>query len=440
MVLLCLGVDGGWDFAYLTINPKTPMSRFLVAASLLSIATAAQAANWLPTSPLIQIGNDIDIFFDSSAALEVTDNLFSGSAKKSATDWTVTPGLSLEYGKDSALSITLSAKRTYIYFNQAEFSNLQDSRDALTAAIRYADGGPLTLSLDSSYRVTARNDDLVQAGVSVAALGATLVRQAAYNNAFKANYKLTEKMTMGLGYANNYNHYINPTIMVASGISTYNTNSLSEINTKSIPFDLDYMAFEKLSFGLALSHDVSDYSAAPYFNSAGTPRPALTNKQMNKEFAGLTVKGQLTESGKLNGVIKVGYSRYNYDGGASTNDPSYSVSLTHALTERISQSLTLSRDITASSTNGQSLTQSYIYGLSYSAAEDLSLNLSVAKSDVLSDTVKVNTMIYTLGADYKYTAHLSFQAGYNFTDSKTPATPLSSYNSNTFTLSAAFRY
>jgi hypothetical protein len=161
---------------------------------------------------------------------------------------------------------------------------------------------------------------------------------------------------------------------------------------------------------------------------------------MQKDFAGLTVKGQLTESGKLNGVIKAGYSRYNYDGGAYTNDPSYSVSLSHALTERISQSLTLSRDITASSTNGQSLTQSYIYGLSFSAAEDLSLNLTVTKSDALSDAVKVNTMVYNLGVDYKYTAHVSFQAGYNFTDSKTPSAPTSSYNSNTFTLSAAFRY
>jgi long-subunit fatty acid transport protein len=78
--------------------------------------------------------------------------------------------------------------------------------------------------------------------------------------------------------------------------------------------------------------------------------------------------------------------------------------------------------------------------LSFSAAEDLSLNLTVTKSDALSDAVKVNTMVYNLGVDYKYTAHVSFQAGYNFTDSKTPSAPTSSYNSNTFTLSAAFRY
>jgi hypothetical protein len=416
------------------------MSRFLVAASFLSIASLAQAANWLPSSPLVQIGDDLDIFFDSAVALEVTDNLFSGSAKKAATDWSVTPGFTLEYGKDSAFSVNLSAKRSYVYFNQAEFAGLQDSRDALTGAIRFADGGPLVLTLDSSYRVTARNDDLVQAGVSVANLGATLVRQANYSHAFKANYKLTEKFKLGLGYTNTYNHYINPTSEVVNSVTVYNTNGLTELNTKSIPLDIDYQAFEKLSFGIALSHDTTDYSAAPYFNSAGTPRQALIHKQMQKDVAGLTAKGQLTESGKLNGVIRVGYSRYNYDGGAYSNDPSYSISLSHALTERLSHSLTVSRDVTASSSNGQSKTQSYVYGVAFSAAEDLSFNLSVNKTDVLSDATKVNTMIYTLGADYKYSAFLSFQAGYNFTDSKTPSIPASSYNSNTFTLSAAFRY
>ena len=71
------------------------MSRFLIAASALTVTTLVQGANWVPTSPLVQIGNDCDLFFDSSAYLEVTDNLYSGAVKKSATSWLVTPGLSL---------------------------------------------------------------------------------------------------------------------------------------------------------------------------------------------------------------------------------------------------------------------------------------------------------------------------------------------------------
>jgi hypothetical protein len=170
------------------------MSRFLIAASALAVTSLVQGANWIPTSPLVQIGNDCDIYFDSSAGVEVTDNLYSGATKQSATNWTLTPGFLLEYGKDSALSVNLSAKRTFVNFTDAALADLEDSRDALSASIRFADGGPLSLSVDSSYRVTARNDDLIQNGVDGALLGATLVRQANYAHSFRADYKVTEKL------------------------------------------------------------------------------------------------------------------------------------------------------------------------------------------------------------------------------------------------------
>ena len=414
------------------------MSRFLIAASALTASALVQGANWTPTSPLVQIGNDCDIYFDSAASLEVTDNLYSSSTKTSATSWMVTPGLLLEYGKDSALSATISAKRTFVNFTDNALSDLEDSRDALSLGLRFADGGPLTLSVDSSYRVTARNDDLLMQGLG-GTLGATLARQANYSHAFRADYKLTEKLSIGLGFTNTFNHYLDPTITGTAGNFAYNTNTLTELNTKSIPLSFDYQAFEKLSFGLALQHDVTDYSAAPYFSQATPTRPAITNKQLVKNFAGLTAKGQLTESGKLNANIRVGYSQYHYDSAANDSDLSYAVSLNHVLTERLSHSLTLSRDVTASSTNSQMATKNYTYGMAYTASEDLNFNLSATKSDVFASTSQVDTYIYSLGADYKYSKHLTFQASYNLNDS-TASVATSTYTSNAFTLSAAFRY
>jgi hypothetical protein len=414
------------------------MSRFLIAASALTVSALVQGANWIPTSPLIQVGNDCDIYFDAATSLEVTDNLYSSATKTSATSWMLTPGFLLEYGKDSALSATLSAKRTFVNFTDSALADLEDSRDALSAGIRFADGGPLSVSVDSSYRVTARNDDLQMQGLG-GVLGATLVRQANYSHSFRADYKLTEKLSIGLGYANTYNHYLDPVTTGSSGSYAYNTNTLTELNTKSMPLSLDYQAFEKLSFGLALQHDVTDYSAAPYYSQTTPTRPALTYKQLVKNFAGLTAKGQLTESGKLNGNIRLGYSQYHYDSAANDSDLSYSVNLSHTLTERLSHSLTLSRDVTASSSNSQMASKNYTYGVAYNASEDLNLNLSVTKSDVLASTSQVDTYVYTLGADYKYSNHLSFQAGYNLSDSKASVAS-STYTANTFTLSAAFRY
>ena len=419
------------------------MSRFLLAASALTVSTLVQGANWVPTSPLVQIGNDCDLFFDASTYLEVTDNLFSGSVKKSATQWLVTPGLALEYGKDSALSVEFKASRSLVHFNGAQFAGLEDDRDALSLAVTFADGGPLKLSLNSSYRVTARNDDLQLQGVAGSVIGATLVRQGNYVHNFRADYKLTERLSVGLGYVNSFNQYLDPVTIVTGGTSTFNTNPLTELNTQSMPLSFDFQAFEKLSFGLVLQHDVTDFSAAPYLDTSGTPRPALDHQRLEKDFYGLTAKGQLTESGKLNGVVRVGFNRYNFDNTEAQTDPSYSVSLSHVLTERLSHSLTLGRDINAATTNGRMENISYNYGLSYAAAEDLDFSFSVAKSDVEvaanSLLTTIDTTTYILGASYKYNSHLSFQANYNFTDAKA-SNASATFNANTFSVSASFRY
>jgi len=421
------------------------MPRFLIAASALTLTTLVQGANWVPTSPLVQIGNDCDLFFDSSAYLEVTDNLYSGAVKKSATSWLVTPGLALEYGKDSALTVEFKASRSFVNFAGAEFAGLEDDRDALSLGATYADGGPLKLSLNSSYRVTARNDDLQMQGVSGSVIGATLVRQANYVHNFRADYKLTERLSVGLGYVRSFNQYLDPVTIVNGGLSTYNTNPLTELNTQSMPLSFDYQAFEKLSFGLVLQHDVTDYSAAPYLSSGtgATARLPLDHQRLEKDFAGLTAKGQLSESGKLNGVIRAGFNRYNFDNTATQTDPSYSVSLSHVLTERLSHSLTLGRDISASTTNGRMDSVTYNYGVAFAAAEDLDFNLSVSKSDVEVAAnallTTIDTWTYSLGASYKYNSHLSFQANYNFTDAKS-SNASSTFNSNVFSVSAAFRY
>lgn len=421
------------------------MSRFLLAASALTVSTLVHGANWVPTSPLVQIGNDCDLFFDSSAYLEVTDNLYSGAVKKSATSWLVTPGLALEYGKDSALTVELKASRSFVNFAGSEFSGLEDDRDALSLGVTFADGGPLKLSLNSSYRVTARNDDLQLQGVGPGVIGATLVRQANYVHNFRADYKLTERLSVGLGYVKTFNQYLDPVTIVIGGVSTFNTNPLTELNTQSMPLSFDYQAFEKLSFGLVLQHDVTDYSAAPYLSSGpgSSSRPALDHQRLEKDFYGLTAKGQLTESGKLNGVVRAGFNRYNFDNTEAQTDPSYSVSLSHVLTERLSHSLTLGRDISAATTNGRMESLTYNYGLSYAAAEDLDFNLSVSKSDVEvtanSLLTTIDTMTYILGASYKYNSHLSFQANYNFTDAKA-SNASATFNANTFSVSASFRY
>jgi len=433
--------------------------RFLIAAACLAVGPSLGAANIFPTSPLIQLGNDTDIFFDSSFALDITDNLYTTANAVSATSWTVTPGLALEYGKDSAFAVNFSARRNIVRYNKASLADLEDDRDALSASIRADDGGPLSLSLDSSYRITVRNDDLAQQGVGAVGvpLGANLLRQSNYSHAFEAKYKLTEKINVTLGFTNTYNHYLNPvkyeeptsTAGISGVLTSYNTNGLTELNTKAIPLEVIYQAFEKLSFGLRYQHDITDFSPAPYFsqNTSVTPTTISTQResgtyplQMRKHFFGFTAKGDPTGAGKLNVTARAGYATSSLDGKANEQIPSFSINLQHSLTEKVNHSLALSRDINANNTGGQIDSKSYTYTMNFTAAEDLSFNLGATKSDVLAGTTVVNTMVYNLGADYKYNPHLSFTLAYSYTNSKLPANAAANFQANALTISGAFRY
>ncbi len=421
------------------------MSRFLIAASALSLASAAPAAtSWIPTSPLVQIGDDLDIFTDSSLAVETTDNLYSQAAGRSATFFTISPGITLEYGRETGLEVILLARRGFVEFTDSALRDLDDQRDFLSGKVRFSTGGPLTLSLDSSYRETARNDDLAAQGVTGADIGANLLRQANYSHTLDADYRLSEKVQIGVGISRAYNHYKDPTIIVTGALQTFNTNALTETDTVSVPVDIEYQAFDKLWFGFRYQRDQADYEAAPYFDSTLAPRAALPGR-LTKDFYGLTTRGQLTESGKLNASARIGWLEFQNEGAASDNVASWSVSLSHVLTERLSHNLTLSRDVTASSTGGQNDSTAYTYGLTMAnAVEGLSLNLSVTRNETealnAGVLTPVDTMVYTLGADFKYNEHLTFNAGYNFTDSRIASNPDGNFNSNTFTLSAAFRY
>ena len=416
------------------------MSRFLLSAACLSLAPLAQAANWIPTSPLVQIGDDLDIFFDGSVGFELTDNLYSAAKKSSAASVTLTPGLLLEYGKESPIEFTLSARRGYVYFLQSKYSDLEDARDALSAKLAFASGGPLELTFESTYRVTARNDELASQGVSGAILGATLLRQSNYKHSVQSEYKLTERIRLGAGFSYAYNNYLNPVLIGPALGKTYNTNTLTEITTKSIPVSLNYRVFEKLTFGFSYQHDVSDYGAAPYYSEVGNPRPELADNSLTQDFYGLSAKGQLTESGKLNILGRAGYSTFNRDKTGSGSAPSYAVTLSHSLSDFITHSLVLSRQISASSTGTANDSRNCGYNVQYAAAEDLDFNLGVTKGDVIAGATKVHTWTYTLGADFKYNKHLSFQAGYNFTDSKVPGNSSVDFQANSLTVSTSFRY
>jgi hypothetical protein len=208
---------------------------------------------------------------------------------------------------------------------------------------------------------------------------------------------------------------------------------LTELNTKAIPSEVTYQAFEKLSFGLRYQHDITDYSPAPYFSqNTSTATPGADHHRASRGIRCRCASTSMVSPPRVtrrvpasfNVTARAGYATSSVDGAANEQIPSFSINLQHSLTEKVNHSLALSRDINANNTGGQIDSKSYTYTVNFTAAEDLSFNLGTTRSDVLAGTTVVNTMVYNLGADYKYNPHLSFTLAYSFTDSEgSPPTP-----------------
>jgi hypothetical protein len=441
--------------------PKTKF--FLAAATLLGTTAFVNAATIFPTSPLIQIGDDTDIFFISTLSFDVKDNLFSVAEKKSAALITFTPGFDLQYAKDSPLSANLKATRSFIRYNKSEYKDLEQGQDNISASVNYETGGPLTVGVSTSYNESARNDYL--AGIlgvdSGQVLGATLVRQANYTHSLNVGYKLTEKINLNVGFTNSYNHYLNPIktktittpdpLIPANTVEdiTYNTNTLSEINTKSIPISINYRTpSEKLEYGLRFVHDFSDYSAAPYFHTRkelptpGTVESILRppgQQKFTKDFIGLTVNGQPTSSGKIRISTSVGYFTSDLDG-VSDNGLSYNLTISHNLTEKFTHELNLVHDQSASAAGGSINTDTIGYTVSYALLEDLALSFHALKSKAGTGNTQVDTLDFNVGASWKYNKYITFAATIDALDSKVKNSPASNFKANSFNLSSTFRY
>ncbi len=432
-------------------------TKFLLAAALLTTSSTLQAAKFWPTSPLIQIGDDTDIFFDASASLSLNDNLFSSENKVSGTTVNVTPGFTLEYGKDSPLFVIASLKRAQInYYGGNNLSRLNNYQDTISGTVFIDQGGPLKFTLKSDYSESARNDNLTQLGIDGNSIGETLVRQANYNHSIKTDYRLTEKTSANLIIANKYNRYLNPTKIrtyytppAPAYVDTYNTNKLSEINTKSIELVLTYLPpGDLITYGLSYTHDQNDFSPAFYYESiqdgpATTSRPSANSDVIKsvKDFYGFTATGRLTRSGKLSLNTRFGFSSSTATKFDKSNSKltglSYNFDLKHQLTDLIEHSISVGRSTAPTPNGADSDSKTYGYTISYSATDTLVLNLHLNKTDVVVDPSVITTMDYNLEAVYNYNSHLNFSA---VLDSLKTSIGATSYQTNSLVIQASFRY
>ena len=411
------------------------MVRTLSIAVLL--AAAASSAGWMPDSPLIQAGDNVDIYFTAKARLNYSSNLFfgaSGDLPNSGTSWTVAPGLSADFFKESMFSGSVSWRRDFVRYFDSALKSLHDEQDNGGASLTYDGGGPLTLRLEASYGEDARN---TVEQIALASSGGTLLRSTSYGQSLNLGYRLTDKLSLNAAASHSSNRYDpHAKVFPAPPPVVYNTEGLTESNGWTFPLGLNYRVRERLTLGLAYEHGHTNIEAARG-STAAAPYTGFT-----KDFYGLTLSGQPTESGKLDMVLKAGLLRSVYDGGVDArNAPSYSVVLTHELTERMNHSLSLSDSASVAVNGRRSETRAANYTLNwvpddtFRASATAGISLSKVGSGTPTDA-DIRAGSYGLNATYTPDSHWTFTAGYTLYQAYRP----SSYNVHQFSLEANLRW
>jgi len=401
---------------------KTTVLPLLLGASLLR-------ADLIPDSPLLRLGSELDLHFTAKARAEYTDNIFLSSVDvanlpDSGLSLELTPGLEFNYGKDLPLTAKLSLGRTYVDYLASSLRGLDDEWDSFNFSSSFDGGGPLRVNLGASYAETARNTPEL---VAVIGNVATLVRQSNASRNLVLVYGFTEKVSGSLGVRDSALRYY----------STPASANLRNSKTLSFPLDLRYKYSEKLTAGASL-----DFGTTDIFDAAA---PSAKLGSYDRNFYGISLIYQPTD--KLQGDFRAGLQRTSYNFGDSSSSPSYSLNLTHSITEKLEQSLAISQEAMTSAVGSVSETFRLGYGLQYANSATLrsSLQLNYYDANVdgvdagftgLTPETDVRAVSVVLGLTYTPDAHWTFGANYSFSRTIDPT----SYNVNTLGLEAALRW
>lgn len=417
------------------------MKMHLGSACLL--AAASSQAAWLPDSPILQIGDDLDVYFTTKARFEYESNIYLGTNSQGGTNWTLGPGFSADLAKEANFSSSLNWRRDFVRYFNSTLKGLDDERDVGGAAFTYDGGGPLTFQLQASYGEDARNTD--ETNVLSTAPG-TLLRSTNYSQSATLGYRFTDKLVASLVALHSSNRY-DPVLVTAATAGppptpdVYNTDSLIESDGWTFPLDIRYQVSQRLNIGFAFEHGHTNLSEA-----RGASVNPFLSRGFTKDFYGITLAGQPTASGKLDATLRAGILRTTFDGGADArNSGSCSLTLTHALTEKISHSLVVSDNANVAVNGARTRGQSANYTMNYVLSEGFRASAYVAFANSLverlslnpsSNEIRVRSGSYGINATYTPDVHWTYVAGLSLSQAYEP----SNYNALRFSLEANLRW
>ncbi len=359
---------------------------------------AAVACTGLNASPLITVGEDLDIFFNGSFIGAWDSNVFNrrnnlrDKAKSDDYVYTFRVGTDINYGRDSKFNVNIrfwEDFREYCHFSvaDAQLANLY------TEASYTEDRWSLTANFNF-VQVADNNDSTVNLLNDVA-------RKDTFYAGLRGTYNFTDKLNGELGFSW-YNE-------------TYDkkfSNLYSDRDSYSVPVSLLYRVTDNINAGLTYQYRHTEYTG-------GTPGSAARyGNEVDDHFVGLTLRGTLTP--RISTVLSAGMGYRDMSNSESSSETTFSFDarFDYKVTDKISAYITGFRNF-GNGAARQSVTNTGTkIGISYDIMHSLRAYTSFGytNSDYMIDPRDDDYIVYTVGAVWSFARYWKLSASYSYYD------------------------
>jgi polysaccharide biosynthesis protein VpsM len=364
-------------------------------------------------APFLAIGDNAELFATGSASAAYNDNLLLSADGAELEDevFTFVPGFDLQFGKDSLLKGNIAATATLTSYS--DFENLNNQLLGVGSQVSYQSGA-VSLSGNASF------NELDQATVDVLGAAGRLVERDVTAAGINGEVEASGKISVGAGLA--YNKV------------DYKVAGFVDQEDYTVPVNVYYELTPKVDVSTGVTYKNSELD--PEFLGVGNAT------EYDAVYYNVGARGAFTS--KLSGAFSVGYNTREANIGPD-DDGSFGAdaSLAYAYTEKTQLTLSLARNYSNSSANGDSYENSQItFGASSALTTDWSVSASATyrQLDYQNIDRSDDYVEATLGASYIINAHLTASASYTIRDQSSDLGAASEFSNNVVALSISARY
>jgi hypothetical protein len=391
-------------------------------APLVGLLTIAEA------SPLVSIGDSVDVFFDGSSSLQWESNVFNDEDdEQDDMKFTVSPGFEVNVGRGVS-SLDLSIITRYDIIRYDDLSDLDNELFHIKAISSYKssrwDVNGL-VSFDENQSTNGDGNDNQKGKLT-----------ESDNTAARLNgeYRFSPKFSVGSGVNYSDREYTSD-------------DALADRETYSIPVDIFYELTPKVDLSIGYQYTTSDVGSTTNGNFD------VGSYDTEGHFFNVGARGNLLP--KLSGFFKVGYRMNDSDDserrigglpvGDTDRDSSGTMGLdadfTYLTTPKVTTALRLHRGFGIGG-EGQSteltsadLSASYSINTNYSASANLGYTFREYTDSDREDN------IYKAGVRLSYVPnqYWRFSTGYRYSENDSDSKG-QSYEAHTLDVSASLRY